>query len=220
MKKEEKVFASFSKRLGASMLNLLFYLIIAFSLEYCLGGLTFKKWVHYEDNKYDFNQMTELYHEKQDFYQIYTYNEDDKRIYNLEVSQEQLDAFNNDQSVIDLTKDIKAKQAYLVGMDLLSYGVFFVASSYGLTILMAIIFSKYKSFGNLCLGLYTVNENDEKLTHSKYFGYSSVRYLLLYPLGILSIFIIPVCFLYQIFYDDNHQTSLEKKFGLITILKG
>lgn len=220
MKKEEKIFAPFSKRLGASLLNLLFYLIVAFSLEYCLSGTTFKKWVHYEDNKLEFNQMTEIYHEKQDFYQIYTYNEDDKRVYNPDVTQEQLDAFNNDQAVIDLTKDIKQKQAYLVGMDLLSYGVFFVVTSYGLTVLMSVIFSKHKSFGNLCLGLYVANENDEKLKFSKFLGYSSIRYLLLYPLAVLTIFIIPVCFMYQIFYDVNHRTTLEKKFKLVTILKG
>ena len=217
MKKEGEVVAPFRKKLFAALINLLFFLLVGFVFDYTLMPITYQRWMGHDNIEQNCIVLNEAYHEKQDEYGIYYYNDDNKRVYNDDVSQETLTAFQNDEEVRNIASQLSSEQTKLYIIDISSFGVSFLFISLSLTILTAFILGRYKSFGALCTGLWTYTEELEKPKWSTYLLYACLRWLLLIPLGICSIFMIPVVFLYQLYYDDDHRTKLEKKFHLLVV---
>lgn len=219
MKKEGEVVAPFRKKLFAALINLLFFLLVGFIIDYTLMPVTYKRWMGHDTIEQNCIVLNDSYRDKQDEYGIYYYNEDDKRVYNDNVSEETLTAFRNDEEVRNIASSLSSEQTKLYIIDISSFGVAFLFVSLFLTILTVFVLGRYKSFGALCIGLWTYTEELEKPKWSTYLGYACLRWLLLIPLGICSIFMIPVVFLYQLYYDDDHRTKLEKKFHLLVVEK-
>ena len=217
MRTEGVVNAPFRKRLFAALINLLLFLLLGFVFDYLVMPVTYQKWMGHNQIEQECVVLNNSYHDKQDEYGIYYYNDDGKRLYNYDVSEETITNFQNDQSVRDIVSELSNKQTHLYIIDISSYVISFLFISLLITILTTFVLGKYKSFGGLFLGLYTVSETLDNPKTSKILGYACLRWLLLIPLGVISVFMIPVVFLYQIYYHDDHSTKLEKRFHLITI---
>lgn len=218
MKLEGIKAAPFRKRLFAVLINLLVFLLLSFVFDYTLMPLTYKRWMGHPTLEAECVELNNAYHDKQDEYGIYYY-ENDKRIYNKEVSEETMNNFKNDTEVRDIVSNLSNKQTKLFIIDFSSYGISFLLISFLVTVLSTFIFGKYKSIGALFMGIWTVNDILEKPKYSTLIGYAILRWFLLLPLGVVSIFMIPVAFLYQIYYKDDHRTKLEERFHLLMVEK-
>jgi len=207
------------KRILAVFINLVFFIIIAFLLDYWLSGSTFKSWCGYSAKNNEYNQIIEKYKGKQDEYGITYYDEKGERHYTQNVPQEITDAFKKDQEVIRLVQDKKNVEGQLVLIVTCSYAFFYLTSTLAFTILFAIMFGKYLSVGYLFMGQRLIDETGGNPKKHKVMLFALTRWACLVPLGVCTILLLPVYFLYQVIYKPNSTTKLEEKFKLYVALR-
>jgi len=207
------------KRILAVFINLVFFIICAFLLDYWLSNVTFKKWCGFDSKREEYNQIVETYKLKQDEYGLSYYDEKGERHLKDKVDEATMNAFKNDSVVIQLIQDKKNVEGQLVGIVAASYAFFYVASSIVITIIFAVCFGKYLSLGYLLVGQRLVDEKGEKPKKNKIVLFALARWVCLVPLGVCTIFLLPVYFLYQVIYKENSITKLEDKFQLYCAIR-
>ena len=142
------------------------------------------------------------------------YDEDNNRIKNENVSQSNLDNFMLDENVLSLREEIPNLQNKLLIIDWIAVGIDAFLGSLIYFVFAYIILGRGRSIGLYILKSELVDENGNKLAFKKCILYGFLKWLFVFPLGIITLFILPITMLYKVFYDDNHQTILDKKMKI------
>lgn len=202
------------KRLGAFLIDLIFVFFLSVTLD--------KIFVHQLVGQIsNYPQIIEVYENKcdqyklyEDYYELYIYDEDNNRIKNENVSQSNLDNFMLDENVLSLREEIPNLQNKLLIIDWIAVGVDAFLGSLIYFVFAYIILGRGRSIGLYILKSELVDENGNKLSFKKCILYGFFKWLFVFPLGIITLFILPITMLYKVFYDDNHQTILDKKMKI------
>lgn len=118
-----------------------------------------------------------------------------------------------DERVIQIRKELPEVQDTLQAIRLTILGIdAFVASLIYFTFGF-IIFGKGRSISLLIFKSRMTDLNGNKITFSKSILYGFLRWVFLFPLGIITILILPIYMTYELFYKDN-QTFLERKLQI------
>lgn len=159
-----------------------------------------------------YNSEVLEYQNKQNEYNLYYYK-DGERIKNENVTKEETDAFMADERVIQIRKELPEVQDTLQAIRLTVLGIdAFIASLLYFTFSF-IIFGKGRSISLLIFKSRMTDFNGNKITISKSILYGFLRWVFLFPLGIITILILPIYMMYELFYKDN-QTFLERKLQI------
>lgn len=200
----------FSKRLTCALLNFFIFFFLAITLDYFLMPKTYKAAFHYEDINVEITDKTKEFADLQDRYGIYVYDENNNRIENKDISQEQADAFLNDPRVAELKVEVPDLQAKIIKIDVSSFVICYVVSCLGINIAFSYILGKGNSFGGLIMGVRYKTIDGENINGKTVIFYDLLSFAFHYVLSLLTIFILPAFFLYQIYYDEKSQSSIEK----------
>ncbi len=153
------------------------------------------------------------YQQLEDQYHLYSYNDSSERVKNETVSQEDLDSFMADSKVVALREEVPAIQNQMqiirwreIGIDIFLGSLIYMGFAY-------VLFGPGRSFGLMVFKARMTDEEGKKIPIKKAILYGFSKWALLFPLGCLTIFIIPIKMLYDLFYKGE-VTFLEKKMGL------
>lgn len=211
---------SFSKkRILASFLNFVIAIVLTFLCDRFLSNVTYKKWVGYDSKYEQYTALSEEYKAKQDEYGIYIYDEENNRILASTITEEMRNNFSSDSRVIELKKEENSLRKNLMLLDLSSFGVSYLFTTLLINMVFSLFLRKYLSIGHVLTRQSFVRSSGELASKKRLLLFTFIRWLCLYPLGIASICLVPVAFMYQVIYNENSQTKLEKKFDLVCVLE-
>ena len=160
-----------------------------------------------------YNSEVKEYQDKEDVYHLYYYDEDKNRIKNDNVADEELNAFMSDERVIAIRNDLPGIQDTIQAIRLTCLGVDAFLGSLLYFTFAYILFGKGRSLGLIIFKSHLTDENGNKISIGKAILYGFLKWLILVPGGIVTIFILPIYTLYELFYKDN-VTFLERKMHI------
>ena len=198
------------KRLFSSLLNLLISIALSFLFDYAFIAKSVKSIAHYDDLYAKREEENNRYQELQDEYGIYYYDSESNRLANESVSKEVESSFLNNEEVIKLKEDILNKDRLLVAVQLEIIGFsFLLGSLIGFTF-SHIVFGVGRGLGELVFHDDMTDEKGYKLKFSKVLLYGFLRWVFYVVLGVITVFILPIIFFKVLYYDDKHQSPLDK----------
>lgn len=206
------------QRLGAILLDFVLIFFASLLIDRVAVNPIKNAVTNYNELNTSYNADVELYQKKQDEYGLYLYDASSSRYKNNEVSDENLEKFMNDADVIRIRNELGSIQDSLTVIRFSCIGIdAFIGSLLYLTFAY-IIFGKGRSFGLVAFNGQLVDSNGNKPSLGKCILYGFLKWLFLFPLGVLSVLIIPITFLYQLFYHEQ-ETYLDKKTGIYIVYK-
>ena len=163
----------------------------------------------------EYDKGVDEYQKLEDKYGLYYYTSDSSktRTKNSEVTNEQLDAFLKDERVIELRKELPSIQDQLQVIRLSKIGIDTFLASLIYFLFAYVLFGLGRSFGLFMFKARMRNLDGTKLSFKQALLYGFLKWLMLFPLAILTILILPLKMLYDLFYHDN-VTFLEKKLKI------
>lgn len=200
----------FSKRLGATFLNLLGNVLLVLVFQLLIFSNTYMKAMGYDNLQTNFVTLNEEYEAKQDEYQIYIKDESGNRIFNENVSKENQENFLKDVRVIYLREKIPLIENQMLNIAISSWIFSYLSGTLFGVVVFNFCFGKGRNFGCLLTGIHYEDYMNKKPSISLVIRYSLFKWIELYLLGVLSIFIIPCIELYNLYYHEKSQTLLER----------
>lgn len=205
---------TFSKRLFASFVDLLFVVLFAITLDFILVSPTIKACSNYEAIKKDYIAQNKEYMALQDKYELYYYDESSNRHANEDASEEDIQSFLSDENVIKLRVSIPMLQKQLLIRDYSILGTDYLLSSLLFCVFGIFLCGKGTTIGALLLKFKLQLDKTKKAKASKLMLYGLCKWFSFYVLGILTIGIIPAILYSKVYYNDDSNSFLENAFHL------
>lgn len=205
----EKKEPMIGRRLIAMMIDFLLLSLIAF---FCFGLIVHPlttKVTNYNDVVENYQQLDKEYCSIQDEYGIYYYDENNKRVENVNVSEEVKQQFLNDERIVALKDDIIISQQDILKFAIGEISIAILLGSLVVFILLPLCLRKGRTLGKLTMKLFVV---DTKYNYIKW--YLLIPRQLLYIilniyLGIITLGIMPLINLIVAILTRENQTIYD-----------
>lgn len=198
------------KRLFSSLLNLLISLSLAALFDVAFINKTVKNVTHYDAVMMERDNNVKAYMKLQDEYGVFYYDSESHRLINESLDSGVEEAFLENEEVIKLKTDIQNKDTTLnlIQLRIVLYS-FLLGSLIGCTF-SKVIFGPGRGLGEIIMHDVIVNEDGSKIKFFKALLNGFLIWIFDIVLGFLTLFILPIVSLKEIYYDDKHQSLLDK----------
>lgn len=188
----ERKKATYQTRMGAFIIDMFLIILLCFFFEFAVS----RNVVGTNKNVKENLAMYELYDAEfgkiQDEYQIYIYDEDGKRIYNEDLTDETKQAFENDERVKQIRIDIRPYSQKVIAYAAIEYSIaLFLATMVALFIL-PLIFKEGRTLGKLILKVAVRNKDDSDIKWYKVMLRWLFQLVFEILLGVLTLLITPL----------------------------
>lgn len=138
---------SIFNRILSALIDFVFVAIMALTLDRLIATPIVNGIWNYDQQYETYHAIVEEYEKLQDKYEIYVYTEDEKRILNENVSEEQKEAFLQDQRVIEIKEEAVVLQNSIRKITSIELGIAFLLSLLFCYMLFPLIFKKRATLG-------------------------------------------------------------------------
>ncbi len=197
-------------RILAALVNYFLLIIVTFSFDALASSKVMRATTDYNTLSSEYIACSEEFAGLQDHYHIYIYNEEGRRIKNENVTQDDINAFNNDERV---------KELVIIGNRLnrtmATYSLTSLAISFGISILLVYylpsLFFKKKHYniGNKLFNLVML-KNHDFMPKYKYYLYETVYVIFHVILGTMSLFVLNLIDIIIASASNDRTTLLER----------
>lgn len=201
------------KRLGALLVDFIMVFFFALLMDRIAISPIAKAITPLDELNETYNSEVLEYQHKEDKYRLYIYDENQNRIKNENVTEEEKEAFLNDERVIIIRKELPEVQDTLQAIRWSIIGIDAFIGSFIYFMIAYLLFGKGRSISLMIYKSRMTDLNGNKLTIGKCILYGFLKWLCLVPLGVITTLILPIYMLYELFYKDN-KTFLENKLQI------
>jgi len=201
-------------RILSAVTNFMFLLLVTFSFDALCSSKVMRATTDYNEIKEKYNNELTEFASLQDKYEIYIIDPvTGKRIFNTNVSEENKQAFLNDERVKELTAD-----GDILSKKLLTYSVVSIVISYGISILLVYylppLFFKKKHFniGNKLFNIVYLYKS-ELVKKGRYYYYASMYVLFHLLIGVCTFFVFNLIDIITTSIGTKQTSLLERMFG-------
>lgn len=212
-KKEGRKLLTPWQRIGALLLDYVMVFFLCLLLDRLAVNPIVKAATPLEELQTSYDVKVAEYQKIEDQYHLYSYTDSSERVKNEEVAESDLEAFMADPQVVVLRTEVPEIQNRLqiirwseIAIDVFLGSLIYMLFAY-------VLFGTGRSFGLMVFKANVTDANGNKIRFKRALLYGFLKWLFLFPLGVLTCFILPIKMLYDLFYKEG-VTFLEKKLGL------
>lgn len=201
------------KRIGAIFLDFIMVFFLSLLFDRVLVNPVAKRVTALDELTLTYDSEVKEYQHLEDKYRLYYYDEDANRIKNENITDEELNAFMSDERVITLRKEVPEVQDTLQAIRWTIVGIDAFIGSLIYFIFAYVIFGVGRSFGLMIFNARMTDLEGKKIKFKKAILYGFLKWVMIVPLGAVTILILPIKLLYELFYKDG-ITFIEKKLNI------
>lgn len=199
-------------RILAALVNYFLLIIVTFSFDALCSSKVMRAVTDYNALSSEYVQCSTEFAELQDHYHIYIYDEQGKRIKNEQVTEAEINAFNNDERVKALVIQGNALNRTMAGYSITSLSISFAVAIFLVYYLPSFFFKKkHYNIGNKMFNLVMLKSNDY-MPKYKYFLYESIYVVVHIILGTMTLFMLNLIDILIASASNTRTTLLEKVF--------
>lgn len=201
---------SIFNRILSALIDFVFVAIMALTLDRLIATPIVNGIWNYDQQYETYHAIVEEYEKLQDKYEIYVYTEDEKRILNENVSEEQKEAFLQDQRVIEIKEEAVVLQNSIRKITSIELGIAFLLSLLFCYMLFPLIFKKRATLGKRIFHLVRCDKKGVLLRTPAYLLYNFCVILFHYIIGLGTFGLYLLANLVVYFVQKDHLTITDR----------
>lgn len=200
-------------RVLVAFVNFIILIIVTLAFDSLVTGHVVDGLQDYKTLKNDYEILEITYSNIQDEYHIFIYDENNNRIQNENLTEEDKQKFLNDLRVINIKEEASIISNKIRLYNIVSFYISYVLMSIVVYLLPALIFKKHQNIGMKSFNI-VLMKHEEIPNRPKALLYLSIYVFFHVLLGIFTLFIINIIdIMYCNFDYKDHRTLLEKVFN-------
>ena len=205
----ERKKATYGSRMGAFIVDIFLIVILFFFFELAVCRTTIGNLSVVKENLATYNYYEGEFAKIQDEYEIYIYDEDGKRLYNEKLIEETKTAFEADERVVKIRKEIDPYAKKVIAYGTIEYAIALFLSSFIALFVIPLIAKEGRTLGKSLLKVAVRNKDDSDIKWHKLLLRWFVQLVVEIVLGLLTLLAIPLISLVCTTFTKDNKSLVD-----------